>query len=533
MKSLSFACTLIALMWSALSHGQAGALDASFGGGDGLVTTSFFPNHSSFGFDLAIQDDGKIVVAGVDENVSHFSSVVVVRYGLDGMLDPTFNGSGKLIVSLQNTQGFLRSMALQPDQKILLLITYQENNETGIAIHRLLPDGSPDLTFNGTGSITHTFMATYTSGNDIILQPDGSILVCGYYGFLNDVNEHVFVMRFTPEGQPDDTFGIHGVFSSTIGETYSDLYTMQLQEDGRILCAGFTVLNGSEEFMALRLTADGNPDFSYSDDGVAIASFSNQDDRAYSLQIQPDGKAVLAGSAYNFFTSTTSFALARFDTDGELDPDFNGDGMNLYTISGYADLATSLVLQPDGKMIMGGYVHSNVNGGSDMAIMRVLPNGIPDMDWSEDGVANYVDDLETSSALQKLALQPDGLLVGTGYVRKDDINSIRVARFISGIVTSSKEVQENADIPYLSISPNPFSEQISVSYTLKESSFVRLSLRSLEGKDVQIQYSGAVKAPGNYTERLRVPAYLSDGIYLLTLQTDNSLRTIKVFKSSH
>lgn len=530
MRLSLFACIQVALMWSSLSHGQAGAFDPSFGGGDGLVATSLFSNQSCFGYAIAIQEDGKIVVAGSNENASHFSSVIVFRYNTDGSLDPSFNGSGKLVVQLQNTQGYLRSMIIQPDQKILLCMSYEKQDEVGLKIHRILPDGSPDTAFHGDGFATVSFGASHTIAQAITLQTDGKILVCGYFGFDNDPDNKVFVMRFTSDGTPDSTFGIDGLFSRKIGESYSDLYDIEVQQDDKILCAGFAIFNNNDEFTALRLTSAGNIDFSYSDDGIAYAPMSEHNDRAYGLVIQPDGKAVLAGQAYNDLSSAGSFALARLNPDGSLDGTFHGDGINIFTVSGYADGATTVVLQPDGKIVMGGYVHSNVNGGADMAIVRVLPNGIPDSEWSEDGIANYADDLETSSVIHQLSIQPDGLISGTGFVQRDGISAVRVARFVSGIVTSTKEFQEAPPVKNLGCSPNPFYDQINVTYTLTAATAVQVTLRSLDGKVLEMLMPATLKSSGSYAEQIGIPSGLPDGIYFLSIETSEGIQSLEVIK---
>lgn len=530
MKSLPVFLTMVSIMWSTMSHGQAGALDPSFGEGDGLVTTSFFTNQSCFGYSIATQADGKIVVAGTNENANQFSSVIVARYSNDGTLDPTFNSTGKLVVPLQNKSGYLRSMVVQPDQKIVLLLAFKTDNESGIRLYRIMPDGNPDTTFNHTGWAGASFSSSYASGQAMALQPDGKIVVCGNFGFDNDPDNKSYVLRFTQDGSPDSSFGITGLYSSKIGQSASELNGIVVQPDGKILCAGYAVQNDQEDFMALRLTSDGHLDFSFSEDAIAIVSLSDQVDRAYALALQPDGKVILAGEAYNFFTSAPSMAVVRLNDIGVPDTDFHEDGMNIYTVSGYADRANSLVLQPDGKLLLGGYVHANVNDGADMAIMRLWPSGIPDDSWSDDGVAVYADDLETSSSLNHITLQPDGLIAGTGFVLQDNIYSIRVARMVSGLVTSNTEIKEVHPIHSLSCSPSPFTDQLQVTYTLNEPTTVTLILRSIDGKIYEILSPASFRSAGTYTEQVLVSDSMAKGLYLLTIETPVGNQCMMVLK---
>lgn len=115
------------------------------------------------------------------------------------------------------------------------------------------------------------------------------------------------------------------------------------------------------------------------------------------------------------------------------DNSFDTDGVVTTSLGSRYLSVDAMALQEDRKILLGGYAHSNIPGGADMTLVRLNENGIPDFTFDDDGIAIYEDDLATSSEIQEMILRPDGKIVGTGLVRVDGINSIRVARFISGL----------------------------------------------------------------------------------------------------
>ena len=146
----------------------------------------------------------------------------------------------------------------------------------------------------------------------------------------------------------------------------------------RLVAAGLTWNGSNYDFAVARYNTNGSPDSTFSDDGKQITDFGATDE-AVSVVIQPDGKIVVAGN------SDTQFAIARYNTDGSLDNTFSGDGKLIISL-GFADVFKSVALQSDGKIVMAGYTFTDANYDSAyFAIARFNSDGTPDNTFSGDG----------------------------------------------------------------------------------------------------------------------------------------------------
>ena len=232
---------------------SAGSLDTTFNF-IGKVTTDF-SGKDDFGRAIAIQGDGKIVVAGNSIPSSNNNSFAAVRYNGNGTLDTTFNGTGKVTTDFGGSiSSIANSMAIQSDGKIVVAGTSQDGGVAGshkiFAVVRYNANGSLDTTFNGTGKLTTDF----ATGNDnnatsVAIQSDGKIVVVGYY------NTGTALARYNINGTLDAGFGVGGklttvgVLNNTLNGTGSGLV---IQNDGRIVVAGTYGTSGNTDFFVLR-----------------------------------------------------------------------------------------------------------------------------------------------------------------------------------------------------------------------------------------------------------------------------------------
>ena len=155
-----------------------GSQDTSFNG-SGIVITPL--GNDSGAVDLAIQLDGKIVVVGYSRGVSNdFSTAdfAVARYNPDGSLDTSFDGTGKIIIPIGGFADYANSVAIQADGKIVVAGNSDGDSGRNFVVVRFNPNGSLDTTFNGTGKVTTPFCCTsYAIG--VAIQADGKIVVAG------------------------------------------------------------------------------------------------------------------------------------------------------------------------------------------------------------------------------------------------------------------------------------------------------------------------------------------------------------------
>jgi uncharacterized delta-60 repeat protein len=278
----------------------------------------------------------------------------------DGSLDTTWGSSGKKIQHLGTSTDRAQSLILDSNGKILMGGTC--NNDFCLA--RFDSNGNLDTTFNTTGKVIQPMGPGIDYGIVLGIQSTGKILLAGYIIDSGDGNKYKFaVARFETSGNLDTTFASSGKFiyaltSSSTQPIY--LTSMVVQNDDKILLGGYCDMDPTpstdNQFCMIRLDADGNFDNSFDGDGIRIFDVPGSTyDAITSLAIQPDGKIIAGGYCLNSFSE--KFCLARFNSDGSLDTTFNSSdtpGYRIQDLSINRELAKARILQPDGKIILGG-----------------------------------------------------------------------------------------------------------------------------------------------------------------------------------
>jgi uncharacterized delta-60 repeat protein len=379
-----------------------GDLDPTFST-NGLLTTERGAGSAA----IAVQPDGKILItASMDFRDS--PGFVLERVRADGTSDGAFGDGGS--VWTQFAGGATSSaLALQPDGRIVVAGQSGpgQPESADFALARYLSDGSLDDSFSGDGLVTTDLTGRVT---DVLVQPDGRIVVAGY-GYPPDYSTVYFrVARFSADGSLDDSFAGDG---DRILDLDGALRGMALAPDGGIVLAG----NSKGDMAVVRLTPAGTLDASFSDDGVLTADPSGSTDVARDVVVQPDGKIVTAGHGRvsvpgSDFDRRREFELMRFRPDGELDPTFSG-GVVTSWIPRNAR-ARGLALQPNGKLIAVG----KSSGG--LAVARYLSDGTLDESFSYDGklttsFSRPAFGYHLMAIADDVALDPDGRIVVGGW----------------------------------------------------------------------------------------------------------------------
>jgi uncharacterized delta-60 repeat protein len=211
-----------------------GALDTTFGAA-GIATIDF--GGDDFGEAMARQADGRIVVAGR----STAAGAVVARLRATGALDPDFGSGGRVTLP---GGGSVRAVLVQPDRKIV--VAGNASISAMMVVTRLMPDGSPDTTFDGDGTATIDFGSTSDIAAGVVRQPDGKLVVAGY----TQASEDVAVARLNPNGSLDATFGAAGKATVDFGvATFGN--AVARAPNGRIVVAGQRT--GGDDFAVARL----------------------------------------------------------------------------------------------------------------------------------------------------------------------------------------------------------------------------------------------------------------------------------------
>jgi len=379
----------------------------------------------------ALQPDGKIVVAGGTYDGSNFD-IALVRYNSDGSLDTTFSGDGKLTTAI-GIDAAASCVALQPDGKIVVA-GYTFNGSTDdFVVVRYNSDGSLDSSFAGTGIVITNFGNSHDVGYGIALQPDGKIVVAGTSG--SSLYSSFFALaRYNINGSLDTTFSGDGLVTTQIGFEDDWGYSVALQPDGKILVAGDSWYGDGYHFTLARYNSNGSLDTAFSDDGKLTTDIG-LDSSSYSIVLQPDGKIVVAGdsdSGINY-----DFAIARYNSDGYLDTTFSGNGIVTTQIGSQHDWGYSVALQSNGKIVVVGDTEkSSGTFGYDFAVVRYNSDGSLDETFSDDGKLTTA--IGISASAYSVVSQPDGKIVVVGDSNNGSDDDFAVARYnLDGSLDSS------------------------------------------------------------------------------------------------
>ncbi len=283
--------------WALVRYRTDGELDDAFGD-DGIVRTNFTPG-DDVAWDVAIQSDGRIIaVGGAGFGQSGFQ---LARYMRDGSLDPSFGDGGRVVTRYRGANA--RAVAIQRDGRIVVA----GYNSFGLALARYRPDGHLDTSFSGNGRVGPVVWGIFALA--VALQPDGRIVVGG------DFDIFAFgLARFRRDGRLDRSFGGDGVVREEVDGVEQGASGIVIQPNGRIVATGSS---GPHEygdptiprFVLIRRLADGHRDASFGVDGE-VTTFFEGSARSHGSAVDTDGRIVVVGGSGE--GSIGSFALARY-----------------------------------------------------------------------------------------------------------------------------------------------------------------------------------------------------------------------------
>lgn len=374
----------------------------------------------------AIQHDGKILAAGVSEaNGTH--DFALARYTSTKDLDPAFGDGGFVLTDFGKSYDWAYGLALLPDGKILVAGVSDASGSKDFGLARYNPDGTLDTGFGNGGLVTETPRSlTAEIVRGLVVQPDGRIVVVGVS--YEDVatmgpNADFIVARYHSDGRNDLTFGIGGAMTTDFGDSYDDAYAVLLQPDGKIVLGGYTnagngpgVLFGADQLALARYTSNGLLDPSFGESGKVVFDGGSLDERILALALAPDG-SILAGGYVNG-ERRSDLLLARLRTDGSPNTAFGteGKGLSIHDLGTNSERIASLALQPDGKIVAGG--QTAVGHHADFAVFRYDGSGALDPTFGRSGVASFDFD-GREDRVHAVALQPDGKIVTVGQSEAD------------------------------------------------------------------------------------------------------------------
>ncbi len=411
------ACTMLA----AAPASAAGDLDWTFGAGTGKVWTAIGLSDDR-GYAIALQPDGKIVVAGQCANGGNFD-FCLVRYQASGTLDSSFGSGGGVISAVGSADDVGLAITLQPDGKIIVAGYCSNGSNDDFCLARYQANGALDASFGSGGKVITPIGSADDRGQAIALQPDGKIVVAGKCS--NGSNWDFCLARYQANGALDGGFGSGGTVITDITSDNDRGNAITLQPDGKIVVAG-TCDPFLSDFCLARYQANGALDPSFGTGGTVVTAIGSTNDYGQAIARQPNGKFVVAGYCAN--GSDRDFCLARYQDDGSLDPSFGSGGKVTTPIGSSWDHGFAVALQPDGKIVVAGAC----GGGTwDFCLTRYQADGALDVGFGLSG--------KVTSAIgsagdfgQAIALQPDGKIVVAGYCANGSNDDFCLARYNGG-----------------------------------------------------------------------------------------------------
>lgn len=347
--------------------------------------------------------------------------------------DPGFGNNGVVITPESGKSTVINSTALQSDGRIIAAGEYFNASDRHCLIARYLPDGTPDPSFGVQGKVM-TSVGWKDGLQAVIVQADGKITAAGNVTVQTSnpvtISSRPFLIRYLPDGTPDSAFGINGVHHLDILNAFPTRAAAALAQlpDGHLLMGGSCLQANSMRMMLVCLEPDGSYDQSFGSGGMATFSpQSGQDAVLFDLAHQPDGKVVIGG--YSGVASlsappNTRMALMRLLPTGLPDPAFGTSGAQLIQVAtgnpNPFDVIRKLRIRPDGKIVAAGASDAH------LALVQLNTDGTPDPAFGQAGIVSD----NTRPVADGLSVLSDGRLLVSGLrTTGNNLTDVTISRF--------------------------------------------------------------------------------------------------------
>lgn len=333
-----------------------GKIDSSFGTNGHTITNIITGSGLSVddAFDIKIQADGKIVLAGQSYDYTQHR-MLAIRYNSNGLLDNSFSG-GAVLTTIGTSDDEAFGLTIQGDGKIILA---GESYKSGgfsyrVALARLLSNGVADNSFGINGIVVTNLSAGADVAKDVTVQQDGKIVIAGSVPNSISSQTDMLCMRYLANGNIDSSFGNTGKVYIDVSGKNDYANAVFIQSNGKILLGGNALNTDSANvYCTARLNADGSKDNLYGTGGIQTMSFFNQGDIASGMDVFSNGRFIQAGQSIagaSFFIS-----MVKYKANGQADSSFAADGKNFTGIGSSDDIAYKMIKLPwDNSLLLAG-----------------------------------------------------------------------------------------------------------------------------------------------------------------------------------
>jgi uncharacterized delta-60 repeat protein len=480
------------------------------------------------------------------------ATLVAANVSAQVALDNSF-GIGGIVITPSPNNSAIMAVTLQSDGNIVVAGYSSSLGDNDFQIARYNSNGNLDNSFGNSG-IVNTSIDISDVPYSVVVQADGKIIATG------TSNSYGVLLRYNINGTLDNSFGNGGIVTNTVGEIYSTA----IQADGKIIGGG----KAGSQFLVVRYHTNGILDDGFGSGGMVLTSFEGGD-YLWSILLQADGKIVCSGS------TNSKFALARYNSNGTLDPNFGTNGLVVTDIGPLdVEACTDIALQDDGKIVAAGFSETFMEN-SYFVLARYNSDGSLDNSFGNNGKietnnyprptglalqsdgkivvsgTRYVPGLGTDFSLTRfntdgtpdngfgimgskawdigsgadythcLTIQPDQKIIVAGSSKTSTVapnkSEFTLARFTSDLNNINSHANLNLDIK---IYPNPTGENVKIETTIG-AIIQTITLHELNGKLIR-SFSPM--------EHLLNIADILPGHYLLKIKTDRGTQTEKIIK---
>ncbi|MEO7209646.1 MAG: T9SS type A sorting domain-containing protein [Chitinophagaceae bacterium] len=508
-KLLRISNIIIIVISSFLGHSlkaQPGFLDPTFGN-NGFASSLDIAG----GYSTSIQSDGKILVGG------YYGNFLIERFNQDGSNDLEFGNNGSSLLKIGYATGNPIGISEVENNKIIFAGWYlpKANSNYDIIVVRLNSNGSIDSSF-GINGIATMDIDKYDYAESMLLQPDGKIIVSGELGKNENDRLRTFITRFNSNGSIDNSFGENGNVITKFDVAVTSVAS-QLKPNGEILTAGTSGLFSSRpSYYIMNYNSDGSVKNNFGENGIATYTFGvgqGSDDWANELRdiiLQPDGKIICGGHEGDYIHYNYDMGLVRFNSDGSLDNTYGTNGTIVISYPDHYSLISTLMMQPDGKLIAGGNAIDYNMGVIPMLLFRFLDNGNLDPDFAVNGM-QVTTNGEFSITCSAGCLDAQGKIILVGHSNYH----ILVARFNGDNVLADhfKEVKAVQNNDAVTITWQTLNEISTKSFTVERSGNANdyVGINSVPAKGLASNYSYTDKSPLDGISYYRIRENVANG----------------------
>lgn len=418
--------------------GQSENLDLSFGK-TGFITTGFNTS-DDVAWNIIQQQDGKLVVGG-----SSFGDFALIRLNLDGTLDSTFGINGKIKTDVNGPNDLCWLLDIDQEGKIIAGGYTDGLCSTSFAIVRYQTNGLIDSAFGQNGIVFTDIGNSDDRMWGLKLQADGKI-ICSGYSYQDSIQYYNFsLVRYNPDGSLDKSFGSNGIVSTDLGNTNDFGHCLEIQKDGKILIAGKS--NGKATI--LRYQINGTLDNDFGIGGITYIEYLGIDsDDCYSLYCQSDGRIIVVNAKQKILT------ISRLTPNGNYDMDFGVNGQ-IIEESNINSIAKNVIVQQNGKLLI---CRSDLFNFQflQLNLVQYKSDGSLDSNFGENGKLK-ISDSTFSFWPNAMTVQKDNKIVIVGKTHYL-IDQMFICRVKDPLTSYNENIYESQ----LTIFPNPTSESITI-----------------------------------------------------------------------